>query len=75
MQGKIIPEVLDSKMVGEISLQRNISHFSNTLATKGSLIKSQTRFKMKSFSKCSAQELSLEAQITTSAIESHAVSG
>lgn len=42
---------------------------------KGSLIKSQIHFPIKSFYKCSAQELSLEAQITTSAIESHAMSG
>lgn len=68
-------EVLDSKTVGEISLQRNISPVSNILAMKGSLMKSQIRFKIKSFYKCSAQELSLEAQIATSAIESHAMSG
>ena len=53
--------VLESKTVEEISLQRNISLFSYILAMEVSLIKSQVHFPIKRLSKCSAQELSLEA--------------
>ena len=38
------------------------------LTTKGSSIKSQIHFPIKSLFKCSAQELSLEAQTTASAL-------
>ena len=45
------------------------------LTAKGTSIKSHIHFAIRSLFKCSAQELSLEAQTTTSAIESHAMSG